>query len=144
MREHVFGEIDKDKDFLISMEEFMKGTQGESYEKDEGWKTVDDEEQFTEDELQAYEKEMEEIRKHEEEKKRKIDAKHQKAAETVKQAPELVHPQVDANVVKLDPAASAAGHGAAPQGGPIHLEASAPVNAGHQPAAAGQPAAAVG
>ena len=44
MREHVFGEIDKDKDFLISMEEFMKGTQGESYEKDEGWKTVDDEE----------------------------------------------------------------------------------------------------
>jgi len=143
MREHVFGEIDKDKDFLISMEEFMKGTQGENFEKDEGWKTVDDEEQFTEDELQAYEKEMEEIRKHEEEKKRKIDAKHQKAADTVKQAPELVHHQVDANVVKLEPAApaAAAGHGAAPQGGPIHLEAAAPVNAAHQQAAAGQPVA---
>ena len=44
MREHVFGEIDKDKDYLISLEEFIHGTQGEEYEKDEGWKTVDDEE----------------------------------------------------------------------------------------------------
>ena len=44
MREHVFGEIDKDKDYLISLEEFIQGTQGEEYEKDEGWKTVDDEE----------------------------------------------------------------------------------------------------
>merc|ERR1711942_619647 len=99
MREHVFNEVDKDKDFLISMDGFIQGTQGENYEKDEGWKTVDDEEQFTEEELQAYEKQLEEMQKHEEEKKRKIDAKHQKAAETVvseKQAPELVHPQVDA------------------------------------------------
>ena len=45
-------------------------------------------------------------------------------------------------MVKLEPAApaAAAGHGAAPQGGPIHLEAAAPVNAAQQ-AAAGQPAA---
>jgi len=135
MREHVFGEIDKDKDYLISLEEFIQGTQGEEYEKDEGWKTVDDEEQFTEEELQAYEKEL---REQEEEKERKMKAKHQKAAETVKQAPELVHQQVDANVVKLDPAAPAAGHGAAPQGGPIHLEAAAPVDAG-QPAASNAP-----
>merc|ERR1711942_79619 len=72
MREHVFSEVDKDKDFLISMDEFMQGTQGENYEKDEGWKTVDDEEkqQFTEEELQAYEKQLEEMQKHEEEKKR--------------------------------------------------------------------------
>merc|ERR1712228_746099 len=143
-REHVFGEVDKDKDYLISLDEFMKGTQGEEFEKDEGWKTVDDEEQFTEEELRAYEKEMEEIQKKEEEKKRKIDAKHQKAADTVKQAPELVQPQVDANVVKMAPGPD--GHGAAPQGGPIHLEAAAPVGAGHPQeqaaaaAAAGQPA----
>ena len=44
MREHVFSEVDKNKDFLISMEEFAEGTQGDNYEKDEGWKTVDDEE----------------------------------------------------------------------------------------------------
>ena len=44
MREHVFGEVDKDKDYLISLEEFIQGTQGEEYEKDEGWKTVDEEE----------------------------------------------------------------------------------------------------
>lgn len=78
MREHVFSEIDVDKDFLISVDEFMKGTQGEEYEKDEGWKTLDEEEQFSEDELAAYEKEMEEIEKKEEEKRRKLDAKHQK------------------------------------------------------------------
>jgi len=140
MREHVFGEVDKDKDYLISLEEFIQGTQGEEYEKDEGWKTVDEEEQqFTEDELQAYEKELLE----QEEKERKIKAKHQKAADTVQQAPELVHQQVDANVVKLDPAAPANGHGAVPQGGPIHLEAAAPVDAGQPvaPVDAGHPAA---
>ena len=43
MREHVFNEVDQDKDFLISMDEFLKGTQGDNFEKDEGWKTVDDE-----------------------------------------------------------------------------------------------------
>jgi len=143
MREHVFNEVDQDKDFLISMDEFLKGTQGDNFEKDEGWKTVDDEDQFTEEELKAYEKEMEEIEKKEAEKLRKIDAKHQKAEGTMKKAPELVQPAADPNVVKLAP--EAAGHGAAPQGGPIHVQADAPVpvDAGHPPvaAAAGQPPA---
>ena len=44
MREHVFSEVDKDKDFLISLDEFILGTQGENYEKDEGWKPLDEEE----------------------------------------------------------------------------------------------------
>ena len=44
MREHVFSEVDKDKDFLISMDEFITGTQGDNYEKDEGWKGIDEEE----------------------------------------------------------------------------------------------------
>lgn len=126
MREHVFSEVDKDKDFLISMDEFITGTQGDNYEKDEGWKGIDEEEkqQFTEEELQAYEKELEEA---EEKKRRKMEAKHQKAAENVQQPPELVHGQPGDNVVKMAPEVPAAGHGGAPQGGPIHVEAPAPV-----------------
>merc|ERR1712168_1132904 len=61
MRELVFNEVDKDKDFLISMDEFIQGTQGEKYEKDEGWNTLDEEEQqFTEEELKAYERQLQE------------------------------------------------------------------------------------
>lgn len=132
MREHVFTEVDKDKDFLISMDEFIQGTQGDNYEKDEGWKTLDEEEkqQFTEEELKEYEKGLME----EEEKSRKIEAKHQKAAENVQKPPELVHGQPSDNVVKKAPDA---GHGAAPQGGPIHVEAPAPVD--KQQAAPGPP-----
>jgi len=124
MREHVFSEVDKDKDFLISLDEFIQGTQGENYEKDEGWKPLDEEEHFTEEELKAYEKE----RLEEAEKRRKVDAKHQKAAENIQKPPELVHGQANDNVVKMAPEGVAAGHGAAPQGGPIHVEAPAPVD----------------
>ena len=42
--------------------------------------------------------------------------------------PELVHGQANDNVVKMAPEGVAAGHGAAPQGGPIHVEAPAPVD----------------
>ena len=41
MREHVFGELDVDKDRFISMDEFLKGTQREEFEKDEGWKVLE-------------------------------------------------------------------------------------------------------
>ena len=41
MREHVFGEIDKNKDFMITMDEFLSytGKQGEKekFKEDEGW-----------------------------------------------------------------------------------------------------------
>ena len=43
------------------------------------------------------------------------------------QPPELVHGQPGDNVVKMAPEVPAAGHGGAPQGGPIHVEAPAPV-----------------
>ena len=57
-----------------------------------------------------------------------------------KQAPQdLVQPAADANVVVMDDAAAAAGHGAAPQGGPVHVEAPAPVNAGQPEAAKTSP-----
>ena len=38
MREHVFGELDHDKDKLISLNEFLNYTASQEFEKDEGWK----------------------------------------------------------------------------------------------------------
>jgi hypothetical protein len=38
MREHVFGELDGDKDRLISMGEFLNYTASQEFQKDEGWK----------------------------------------------------------------------------------------------------------
>ena len=38
MREHVFGELDHDKDKLISLQEFLNYTASQEFEKDEGWK----------------------------------------------------------------------------------------------------------
>lgn len=37
MREHVMNELDKDKDKLVSFEEFMKYTASNEFEKDEPW-----------------------------------------------------------------------------------------------------------
>nr|KAG5702949.1 hypothetical protein BaRGS_034722 [Batillaria attramentaria] len=56
MREHVFTEIDKDKDFMITMDEFLAYTgqhgDNEKFKEDEGWKTVDEEQVFTDEEFQ--------------------------------------------------------------------------------------------
>lgn len=38
MREHVFGELDQDKDRLISLDEFLNYTSSQEFQKDEGWK----------------------------------------------------------------------------------------------------------
>ena len=38
MREHVFGELDHDKDRLISMAEFLNYTASAEFDKDEEWK----------------------------------------------------------------------------------------------------------
>ncbi|KAL4225637.1 hypothetical protein ACF0H5_016326 [Mactra antiquata] len=63
MREHVFEELDKDKDRLISMEEFLTYTASQEFEKDDGWKTVDEEQNFTDEEYERYEQML---REHEE------------------------------------------------------------------------------
>ena len=46
MREHVFGEIDQNKDFMITMDEFLSytGKQGEKdkFKEDEGWEVRTD------------------------------------------------------------------------------------------------------
>lgn len=38
MREHVMNEVDKNKDKLISIEEFLESTKSDEFKKDEGWK----------------------------------------------------------------------------------------------------------
>lgn len=43
MREHVFGEMDKNKDKMISKEEFIKTTSDEHFDVNDEWKDVEDE-----------------------------------------------------------------------------------------------------
>ncbi|XP_067654901.1 nucleobindin-2-like [Haliotis asinina] len=58
MREHIFKEMDKNKDTRISQEEFLLYTgphgENEEFNKDEGWKTVDEDQLFTDEEYQKF------------------------------------------------------------------------------------------
>lgn len=60
MREHVMKSMDHDKDGLLSLDEFMAETKNEDFEKDEDWKPLTEEDQYTEDELSEYEKMLDE------------------------------------------------------------------------------------
>jgi hypothetical protein len=53
MREHVMKEIDKNEDGVISVDEFMKYTQGTHYE-DKDWEDIDQEEAYTDEEMDEY------------------------------------------------------------------------------------------
>jgi len=55
MREHVFNEIDQNRDRLISWEEFKSMSEQPNFEKDEGWKTIDQNEIYTSEELKKFE-----------------------------------------------------------------------------------------
>lgn len=55
-----FVQMDKDQDGLISKEEFMKSTSEPEFEKDDEWKPVVDDDEYSEDELKAYERQLEE------------------------------------------------------------------------------------
>lgn len=54
MREHVFKEMDKNQDKMISMEEFINETQDKDFDENEEWKGVEDEDQFDEKEFEDY------------------------------------------------------------------------------------------
>lgn len=56
MREHVMREMDKDKDGLLSLSEFMSETKTKDFEEDDEWKPLTDDDQFTEEELKEYER----------------------------------------------------------------------------------------
>jgi len=58
MREHVMKQMDKDEDGLISREEFIKSTHDPEFEKDDEWKPVVDDDEYSEDELKDYEKQL--------------------------------------------------------------------------------------
>lgn len=60
MREHVMKNMDHDKDGLLSLDEFIAETKNDDFEKDEDWKPLTEEDQFSEDELSEYEKQLEE------------------------------------------------------------------------------------
>ena len=47
MREHVFQEVDKDQDALISYDEFKSSTELQSFAEDPGWEGLDEEELYT-------------------------------------------------------------------------------------------------
>lgn len=55
MREHVFNEVDLNRDRLISWEEFKRMSEQPNFEKDEGWKTIDQNEIYTNEELKQFE-----------------------------------------------------------------------------------------
>ncbi|KAL9956022.1 hypothetical protein ACROYT_G037439 [Oculina patagonica] len=63
MREHVMSEIDKDKDGFVSQDEFMTASKADEFEKDEGWKSVEDEHPYTDDELAEFERQLQEEEK---------------------------------------------------------------------------------
>ncbi|XP_071038709.1 nucleobindin-2 isoform X3 [Parasteatoda tepidariorum] len=54
MREHIFNQSDTNKDHLISLAEFLKMTEDDSFEQDEGWQGLDEQQVYSESELQEY------------------------------------------------------------------------------------------
>lgn len=56
----MISQIDKDKDGFVSRDEFLQASKGEEFEKDEGWKGVEDPDQkpYTDDELEEFEKSL--------------------------------------------------------------------------------------
>lgn len=63
MREHVMSEIDKDKDGFVSIDEFLTASKGDEFDKDEGWKSVEEEHPYTDEELAEFEKQLQEEEK---------------------------------------------------------------------------------
>lgn len=74
MREHVMNEVDKNKDKMISLEEFLESTKSEEFKKDEGWKSLDEQKVYSDEELEEFQRQYEELQ-------RKEYAKEQRAKE---------------------------------------------------------------
>lgn len=56
MREHVFGEVDQNKDGLISFAEFIDQTKKQEFTEDKGWESLDQQKVYTEEEYRQFEK----------------------------------------------------------------------------------------
>ena len=69
-------QIDKDKDGFVSLDEFMTASKTDEFEKDDGWKSVEEEHPYTDDELAEFERQLQE--------EEKLKMAQQQAAEDVK------------------------------------------------------------
>lgn len=64
MREHVFYESDTNRDGLISYDEFLVQTRRKEFEKDPGWKALDEQEIYSPQEYQEFERQrLEEVQR---------------------------------------------------------------------------------
>ena len=57
MREHVMNEIDKDKDRMVSLQEYLDSTKEKDFDTNQEWKTIEDEPQFNQNEFEEFKKE---------------------------------------------------------------------------------------
>ncbi|KAI2800418.1 Nucleobindin-2 [Blomia tropicalis] len=64
MREHIYKEIDANHDGLISKKEFLDYTKTPSFEKDDGWKGIEEAPVYTEEELKHYEAQRQALADH--------------------------------------------------------------------------------
>jgi len=64
MREHIYKEIDTNHDGLISKKEFLDYTKSPEFEKDEGWKGIEEAPVYTEEELKHYEQQRRQLQEH--------------------------------------------------------------------------------
>lgn len=55
MREHVFNKVDLNHDRLISWDEFKRMSEQPDFERNDGWKTIDQNEIYTSEELKQFE-----------------------------------------------------------------------------------------
>jgi hypothetical protein len=62
MREHVIKEIDKNKDGLVSLDEFLEQTKQREFEKNDDWKNLEEEPQFNQQEFENFSRHMGEER----------------------------------------------------------------------------------
>nr|CAG4643417.1 EOG090X0B17 [Ilyocryptus agilis] len=56
MREHVFNETDKNRDYLISFPEFLEQTRKQEFEQDPGWNTIDEQPVYSQQEYMEFER----------------------------------------------------------------------------------------
>ncbi|XP_011145754.1 nucleobindin-2 isoform X2 [Harpegnathos saltator] len=60
MREHVFNEADLNHDGLISYQEFLEQTKKPDFQRDEGWRALEEQEIYSQQEYEAYERRRQE------------------------------------------------------------------------------------
>lgn len=64
MREHIYKEIDANHDGLISRKEFLDYTKSPEFEKDDGWKGIEEAPVYTNEELKHYEQQRQQLADH--------------------------------------------------------------------------------